>query len=383
MPSRRTAALTAALALTSVLAGCLGGQEEVDLNNVDGLSLSVTPESGSVDTAFTFDASGTPGAHALTFTWDFGDGATETGETVTHTFAYDNNRYRVQVTATAGNQTLTDTIDVLVGSGENARPAVVVHPSATWVGHGDMLNVHASAEDPDGDPLTISWLLSKNMAEGGGHAHAPGEEHGPGGEDSGASGFGIPEPTGQTGETAEFTFTESGTYRVVARATDPKGGKTESHVDIKVTQTVPKTTFTFAKSEQVLIGDAGAGVSLVLYDLMQPNNNTNVDSARFDFRLLYTGTGIVSLTWNGSAAPADLDLRILDDAGEAVAEFATRDPLGTAEGGDVTLPAGSYALEVRAFTGAAVPYDLLLDLALEVPGLTDGGEGPDGHGHDH
>ncbi|MDX1611201.1 MAG: PKD domain-containing protein, partial [Candidatus Thermoplasmatota archaeon] len=101
------AGLLAAVLLIAGLAGCIGDTEPVDLNNLQGLQVSVTPESGDEDTEFTFDASQTPGADQLSFAWDFGDGANATGAVVTHTFAYTNNLYEVRVTATHGNETLT------------------------------------------------------------------------------------------------------------------------------------------------------------------------------------------------------------------------------------------------------------------------------------
>ncbi len=377
------AALVAALLLAAGLAGCVGGEDlDPQALQEEGLTLKVTPESGDADTEFTFDASGTSGADDLNFTWDFGDGETANGQTVTHVFAYTNALYEVEVTATHGNQTFTDTIEVPVGSGENAAPEASISPAADWVGHGQPLNVSASATDPDGDPVEIQWLMAKKEGGGGdGHDH----DHGGGG---GGDNFGIPEDTGKTGEQATFTFEESGTYRLVARALDPKGASHDATVDIKVTQTVPKTTFTFEKTDTLAAGTGGAGASNELYGLTQPSQNTFIDSARYDVRLLYRGTGTFSVTWNGSSTeagpsgPADLDLYLYNDQGETIQELETTDPTATSESADVDLRPGTYTIVVSAKAGANIPYTVTLDLDLLIPGLTV--QTDDGHDdHDH
>lgn len=372
-------ALVAALLLAAGLAGCVGGGEDLDPQALrqEGLTLQVTPESGDADTEFTFDASQTPGADELNITWAFGDGETATGATVTHVFAYTNALYEVEVTAVHGNQTFTDTIEVPVGSGENTAPTATIDPATDWVGHGEQLNVTADATDPDGDPVEIQWLIAKRQGGGGdGHDH----DHG---GSAGGDQYGIPEDTGKTGSSTTFTFEESGTYRLVARALDPKGASHDATVEIKVTQTVPKTTFLFQESNTLAAGTGGAEASNELYGLTQPSQNTYIDSARYDLRLLYRGVGNLAVTWNGSEAPADLDLYLYNDQGETVKELATTDPMATSESGDVDLKPGTYTMVVSAKAGANIPYTLTLDLDLLIPGLTLDQGGDDGHDHEH
>lgn len=364
-----------ALLVAAALAGCVGGDDPVDVTSLAGLVLDVSPEQGPAATEFTFDASDTPGASSLDFAWTFGDGETAEGSVVKHTFRYDNNLYRVVVVASDGVNDVESFVEVPIGSGQNSVPTADVHADRKWIAHGEMLAVHATAADADGDPVAIEWLLTKNMAAGG-----DGHDHDHGGA-SGASGFGIPEPTGQSGESAEFSFPGSGTYRIVARAVDPKGGKGEAFVDVKVTQTVPKTTFSYTEEGTLLVGSAGAGASLLLYGLLQPSQNTFVDSARYDFRLLYPGNGNVTLDWSDSPAPADLDVVIQNEAGEEVLALTTMDdPTATVETGEVTLPPGAYVALVTARAGAQVPFELSVSLTLQVPGLN---VAEDGHAHEH
>ena len=371
------------MVLAASLAGCIGDStDDVTPSSTlgGGLIVSVTPESGELDTVFTFDASETPDADDQTFTWVFGDGATDEGPVVEHQFLYTNNLYRVIVTSTNDGGSLTGSIDVPVGSGVNALPAIELNPSASWVGHGDELTVHATVSDGDDDPLEIQWLLSKNMAAGGdGHDH----DHGDGAAHGGPDGFGIPEPTGQTGEVGTFTFDESGQYRITARVTDAKGGRTDEAVEVKVTQTVPKTTFRLNDTQTLLVGTAGAGASMILYDAMQPSDNSYIDAARYNFRLLYDAVGTVGITWQGlGGTPADLDLVLVDEAGNPIASLDELDAMATNATGPVTLSPGSYAIVIYANVGAEITYDLLLDLDLIIPGLTDVEMGHD-DGHDH
>jgi hypothetical protein len=382
----------ALVTLAGGLAGCIGGDGEVSLQQLEadaGLLVDVSPESGDIDTTFTFDATGTPSADQLTFAWDFGDGGNATGDVVEHSFAYDHNTYQVEVTASNGSAELTGTIPVEVGSGENSDPTVTVDADEPWVGHGEPVTVTASADDPDGEPVNVTWLLAEKQEQGG-HSHGDGgggHGHGGGGED--ADPYGIPAETGTTGPEASFTFEESGTYKLVAQAEDPKDGSARDHVTVKVTRTVPKPTFTFQKSEELMAGTGagttGTSLSEVLYDAQEPSQNTYVDAAVYETRLVYPGSGTFSLDWSNATVPADLEAELVNEGGDRVASLTAEDPTADRLESEVDLDKGSYTIAVRANAGASVPYTVTLDLDLEIPGLTDVDEGHgDGHGgHDH
>ena len=64
-------------------------------------SFTMSPSNGDSDTTFTFDASGSsdPDGTALTYSWTFGDGATATGETASHSYS-DAGNYTVELTVT-------------------------------------------------------------------------------------------------------------------------------------------------------------------------------------------------------------------------------------------------------------------------------------------
>ncbi|MEM8535313.1 MAG: PKD domain-containing protein, partial [Chloroflexota bacterium] len=74
----------------------------------------------------TFDASGSTTTTEITsYEWDFGDGNTDTGETVTHT--YDSEGvYEVELTVTDAEQnTATDTVTIIVGGSQVFLPLTV------------------------------------------------------------------------------------------------------------------------------------------------------------------------------------------------------------------------------------------------------------------
>lgn len=389
----RVAVLVAAL-LTTGLAGCIGdaGGEDVDMNSIaeQGMAISVTPESGDASTNFTFDASETPEADDLTFHWDFGDGTNATGDVVHHVFKWTDNTYEVEVTASQGNQSISTTVPVEVGDGENEIPTVSVDSSKPWVAHGEQVELTADASDPDGDPVEVQWLVAKKVkqgghdhgGDGGGHGHGGGGDSGPQSDP-----YGIAEPSGKNGTSATFSFDESGTYKLVGKAQDPKGGTAEDSVEIKVTRTVPKPTFTLIESDTLAAGtgagQTGTSASELLYEVQQPSQNTFVDAARYDTRLIYPGEGTFSLDWSNSTAPADLDLFLQDSTGENVVELDGVNPTGTQVSTDVDLPKGSYTILVRANAGANIDYTVTLDLDLKIPGLTVGVDDGNDDGHDH
>ncbi len=350
--------LALGLTLAIALAGCLG-DDDVQLDQLaedQALHVTVTPEEGSLEDTFTFDATGTPHSDALTFTWDFGDGTNATGPVVEHSFPWDNHTYRVQVEASNQTDAITGTVQVPVGTGENTDPTVTVTGDAAWVAHEDPVTVTADATDPDGDPVEVTWLLAQR--------HEGNDE----------SAYGLPDETGKTGPEATFTFNESGMYRIVGQAEDPKGGTSQQHLEVKVTRTVPKTTFTFVEEDTLTLG-TGAGVtgfsaSELLYEVQEPSQNTYIDAARYETSLQYPGTGTVSLDWSNATTPAALELVIQNADGQEVLRLNEQDPTVDRLESQADLDAGSYTLLVRANAAAETAFTLTMDLDLHIPRLT-------------
>ena len=83
---------------------------------VASASASTTQGQAPYSIDFSASASTDPNGDALTFSWDFGDGATGSGETVSHTYTAAG-EYTVALTASDGHLTGTDSLTVSIASG--------------------------------------------------------------------------------------------------------------------------------------------------------------------------------------------------------------------------------------------------------------------------
>lgn len=113
-----------------------------------------------------------PEGQALTYAWTFGDGATASGPTGTHTYASDGT-YTIALTVSDGTSTASASRDVAV-----VRPNSA--PAASFVVGGSHLSWAFDARrssDPDGDVLSFQWDLGDGTAATGeqvSHEYAPG-----------------------------------------------------------------------------------------------------------------------------------------------------------------------------------------------------------------
>ena len=143
----------------------------LDWNDADGLGSTIASASGpyrsKVARAVTFDASGsrTPDGSAMTYRWDFGDGATAEGLIVTHTYSQVGD---FPVTLVASSAAGTDTDVTTAHIVEYLAPiAVVGGPYAAYRDRPVTLDGRRSY-DPDGYPLTsYSWDFGDGTQEHG------------------------------------------------------------------------------------------------------------------------------------------------------------------------------------------------------------------------
>jgi len=115
----------------------------------------VSPPSGFLGTAFTFNASGSSDDYGIvSYLWDFGDGATATGAVATHSYAI---RGNFTATLTVGDAAGQNDTDLVVVTVENRAPTADAGTDTTVVvGRLAALDGGGSS-DPDGDALEYQW----------------------------------------------------------------------------------------------------------------------------------------------------------------------------------------------------------------------------------
>ena len=199
---------------------------------------SATPTSGAAPLSVAFSSAGSidPEGTTLTYSWDFGDGATSTGPNPTHVYAT-RGSYLARLTVSDGvNESLSSPVSIRVGSPPTIT-AFTTTPSdgGTFVG-GDVVTFSATATDPDGLLSASSYVWTVDFLHDS-HVH-------PGSPTTGTSGtFTIP----ATGH--DFSgFTR---YRITLTVTDADGLTTTRSATIFPTKV--NLTFTTAPAGLTLL----------------------------------------------------------------------------------------------------------------------------------
>ena len=160
-----------------------------------------TPEPGE---SVTFDASGSADSDGpvSSYSWDFGDGATATGETVTHSYSSAGD-YTVTLTVTddaGGTDSASTTVSV---SGGNAAPdaSFTVSPSSPSPGSSATFDA-ADSSDSDGSITGYEWDLGDG--------------------------------TTATGQSVTHTYDAAGEYTVTLTVTDDAGATDSNSTTVTV-----------------------------------------------------------------------------------------------------------------------------------------------------
>ncbi|MCB0211353.1 MAG: PKD domain-containing protein [Anaerolineae bacterium] len=189
--------------------GASGSQSKsVTIANVPPSANAGGPYSGNEGSTINFNGGGSsdPGtSDTLTYAWDFGDGATGSGVSVSHMYA-DNSNYTVILTVTDDDGgTDTDTITVPIANLDPTANAGGPYTTSA----NTPVTLSGSGTDIATDPLTFDWDLNND---------------------------GTFETSGQS---VNFTRSTTGTYTVVLRVQDDDGGSATDTTTVQVNGLLP------------------------------------------------------------------------------------------------------------------------------------------------
>jgi PKD repeat protein len=183
-------------------------------NFVDGnrppVAVDNGPFVGVINQPLVIDGSGSrdPEDDMLAYTWTFGDGASDSGATVTHTYAHPGTYHvKMLVTDTKGGATARTILARIESASEqpNRPPVATGHaPDEAW-GGAPVTFSGSESSDPDGDPLTFSWAF-----------------------DDGES---------ATGAVVTHAFIETGKHTAKLTVTDGRGGEDSTVVELRIDRT--------------------------------------------------------------------------------------------------------------------------------------------------
>ncbi|WP_024754416.1 ThuA domain-containing protein [Streptomyces exfoliatus] len=137
---------------------------------------SAAPDSGRAPLPVTFSpaGSGDPDGDAVTYAWDFGDGATSTEESPTHTYTADG-QYTARLTVRdAGGKTATANVPVTVG---NTRPEVTftTPPDGSFIQLGDTFSYQVKVTDSEDRRIDCSKVVVTAALGHDSHSHDTGQ----------------------------------------------------------------------------------------------------------------------------------------------------------------------------------------------------------------
>ncbi len=231
-------------------------------------SASADPTSGTAPLPVEFDGSGSidPDGSIASWDWTFGDGATGTGESVSHVFSAPGS-YPVELTVTDDQQaSATTSVLVTVSAPENQLPVagISVEPATgTWP-----LSVTldgGTSNDPDGTIVSWDW------------------DFGDGETDAGA--------------TVTHVFQTAGSFTVTLIVTDDAGATATASADVTVTE--PPTP------------GARVGGALVLYEFEAGGGSVVSDTSGVEPRLDLFIENPAAVSWSGGGLSIDSATRAI------------------------------------------------------------------------
>lgn len=282
--------------------GVATSNASIVINNLPPVlgSVTCTPTAAQGATVTCSAAASDPGADTLTYTWDFGDSSTGTGQAVSHVYTAEGT-FTVTVTVTDQDGAFVKgTATVIISNGAPSTPVITVSQPRQ---EGTPITFSASATDPGGDPLTYTWTF-------------------------GDAGTG-------TGASLTHTYTDQGTYNVSVTASDPGGSKSTATTSVTVTNVAP----TIVSLSGDFSGNQGQTLS---YSTVATDPGSDILTYTWDFgdgTATQKGTDKTSVTHvYSSIGVYTLTLTVEDEDGGKVSQ--TR-----------TVNIGNGAPSISSFTG--------------------------------
>jgi len=154
----RTSVYVNAVNTSPLISLAVASDQAVEINDESAIT-------GPYPLTLTFDASASadPNGDPLSFTWDFGDGASASQPTIAHTFG--KGQFTVELVVSDGDLSTSATIEV---NAINAAPIAGIMASDTTGQAPIQLSFDAGAStDPNGDAMTFEWLMGDGSTRQG------------------------------------------------------------------------------------------------------------------------------------------------------------------------------------------------------------------------
>ncbi|CAM1343945.1 glycoside hydrolase family 9 protein [Tenacibaculum amylolyticum] len=268
--------------------------------NTPKASFTASSTNAPAPATISFDASSStdPNGDVLTYTWNFGDGTTASGVTVTHTYTTAAN-YTVKLTVSDGVNTDDETKTVKITSG--APIAKFTTDQDVYVAPTTAFFDASNSIDPNGDALTYSW----DFGDG----------------------------TTATGVTVSHSYINIGDYSVVLTVSDGNETGTKTKV-LKVTDGAPVAAFSVSDTQ----GTAPLTVSFDASDSADPSGTGLLYT--WDFGNGQTGSGETITTTYTDAGTYTATLTVINPYGVDVATkvITVEEPLNCGFGAPLATP---------------------------------------------
>jgi len=338
------ARLGSALLLVLLVAGCTSFKL-TPAATLDAPRFDVTPDRGDASTLFHVDAGALSKYDVL---WDFGDGTLAGGGLAEHKYGFSDGVMTITmiVNDPASGRQVIATRTVTLGGGINQRPSVSLDASPSWAEVSKPVALTASASDGDNDPLSFLWTYTVlNGTAAGKDVVIPGKA----GSNS-------------------ISFDAAGKYEVKVRVRDPKGGEDSTTTEVDVSKRIPDRTLDLQHNGTLVAGTTqNTTASETLWAAPSPVPDTNVDAARYTFKLDYPASTLVFLTWNDTSTQGvwDMSLELRNaDTNKTVFTSGHAPPTSPFAYNFTLAQPGHYEVIVRATTGAKIDYYLLIHANL-------------------